>query len=167
LEEKYGSDKISSTTIPNKPQQASASREDVVIDENGNKAVKVTLDDGTTKYIPYDSKGLVIFDDVVKYTTTIDKPKNWESMSEKARREAEMRAATKQLREDINNGKVDKSEFTEKEFQDIQAGSKKIGDYTWHHNGQSSPNSMQLVKGKIHNVKEGGIPHTGEGSMSR
>jgi len=88
-------------------------------------------------------------------------------MSEKARRAAEMRAATRQLRDDIESGKVDASMFTEEELKHIKAGSQKIGKYTWHHNGQSAPNNMQLVSDKIHNVKEGGIPHSGEGSMNR
>jgi filamentous hemagglutinin len=84
-------------------------------------------------------------------------------MSDKARRTAEMRAATRQLREDIKNGKVDKSMFTEDELSDIKKGLPKIGDNTWHHNAQSAPNNMQLVPEKIHNEK---VPHTGEGSMS-
>jgi filamentous hemagglutinin len=88
-------------------------------------------------------------------------------MSESARRSAEMRAATRQLREDIENGKVDASMFTDKQLEQIKSGSKTIKGYTWHHNSQSSPNNMQLVPSEIHNVKDGGIPHSGEGSMNR
>ena len=83
-------------------------------------------------------------------------------MSEKARRAAEMRAATRQLREDIENGKVDASQFTEQQLNDIKSGKQSIDGYTWHHNAQSAPNNMQLVPRDIHK-----IPHTGEGSMSR
>ena len=87
-------------------------------------------------------------------------------MSDKARRSAEMRAATRQLRDDIESGKVDDSQFTKEQLKYIKKGSDKIPDYTWHHNAKSAPNNMQLVPSKIHNVKEGGVPHTGEGSMS-
>jgi filamentous hemagglutinin len=82
-------------------------------------------------------------------------------MSNKARRTAEMRAATRQLREDIKNGKVDGSMFTEKQTREINRGSDRIPGFTWHHNAQSSPNNMQLIPRDIHK-----IPHTGEGSMS-
>ena len=132
-----------------------------------NKAVKVELDDGTIKYIPYDDRGLPIFDDVAVYTTNIKKPANYENMSEKARRAAEMRVATRQLRDDIESGKVDASMFTEQQLNDIKKGKAEIKDLTWHHNAQSAPNNMQLVPRNIHNVNEGGIPHSGEGSMNR
>ena len=82
-------------------------------------------------------------------------------MSDKARRNAEMRAATRQLRDDIESGKVDASQFTKKQLEDIKNGKQSIDGYTWHHNAQSSPNNMQLVPRDIHK-----IPHTGEGSMS-
>ena len=75
-----------------------------------------------------------------------------------------MRAATRQLRCDINNGKVDAGLFTEQQLVDIKGGKQSIDDFIWHHNAQSSPNNMQLVPDKIHNEK---VPHTGEGSMSR
>ena len=163
LEEKDGAEKVQSSTIPTNPKQASSTRKDVIIDENGNKAVQIKLEDGTVKNIPYDNRGYPIFDDVAKYTTNIKKPNNWENMSDKARRNAEMRAATRQLREDIESGKVDASQFTKKQLEQIQSGAGKIKGYTWHHNAQSSPNNMQLVPEKIHNEK---IPHTGEGSMS-
>ena len=84
-------------------------------------------------------------------------------MSDKARRSAEMRATTRQLREDIESGKVDASQFTPKQLEQIRSGAEKIKDYTWHHNAQSSPNNMQLVPEKIHNEQ---VPHTGEGSLS-
>jgi hypothetical protein len=92
------------------------------------------------------------------------KPSNQENMSESARRSAEMRAATRQLREDIENGRVDASMFTEQQLKDIKSGKEKIDKFTWHHNAQSSPNNMQLVPDKIHNNN---VPHAGEGSMNR
>jgi filamentous hemagglutinin len=166
LESKYGKENIMSFTIPNSPQMASSTREDVIIGNSGAKSVKVKYNN-EIKNIPYDNRDLPIFDDVAKYTTTIEKPANWENMSEKARRSAEMRAATRQLRDDIKAGRVDAGQFTEEQLTKIKSGSSSIPGYTWHHNAQSAPNNMQLVPSKIHNVKEGGIPHTGEGSMSR
>ena len=163
----HGAENVSSSTVPKKPQQASAKRDDVVVGDDGNKAVRVALDDGTVKFIHYDQRRLPIFDDVAKYTTTIKKPKNAQNLSEKARRKSEMRAATKQLREDIEAGRVDKGQFSDAQLKQIKAGAEKIKGYTWHHNAQSAPNNMQLVPSKIHNVKEGGVPHPGEGSISR
>ncbi len=35
--------------------------------------------------------------------------------------------------------------------------------YTWHHNAQSAPNSMQLVPKDIHSNSK--VPHTGQNSL--
>lgn len=69
LEATYGAENVSSTTIPAKPHQANSNRADVVIDGNGGKAVQITLEDGSSKMISYDNRGLAIFDDVVVFTT--------------------------------------------------------------------------------------------------
>jgi len=74
-----------------------------------------------------------------------------------------MRAATRQLRDDINSGKVDRSKFTEKQIKAINGGKEKIPGLTWCP-ARSSPNNMQLVPEKIHENKK--VPHPGEGSMS-
>ena len=124
--------------------------------------------DGSIKNIPYDNRGLLVFDDASTYTTNITKPTGHGNMTPKARRSAEMRAASRQLREDINNGKADGSQFTEIQMQAINEGKDKIPDFTWHHNAQSTPNNMQLVPEDIHNSKDGkGVPHTGEGSINK
>lgn len=76
-----------------------------------------------------------------------------------------MRAATRQLRDDIKVGRVDGSQFTQEQIQAINKGEQSIPNLTWHHNAQSAPNNMQLVPRKIHESKK--IPHSGEGSMNR
>lgn len=63
----------------------------------------------------------------------------------------------------IEQGKIDKNQFTSQQLYDISKGKAKIGGYTWHHNAQSSPNNMQLVPSKIHNDA---VKHTGEVSLS-
>lgn len=45
----------------------------------------------------------------------------------------------------------------------MHLGEPKIDGYTWHHNAQSSPNSMQLVPKDIHANKT--VPHTGQNSL--
>ncbi|MFW1734011.1 HNH endonuclease [Acinetobacter sp. ULE_I001] len=45
----------------------------------------------------------------------------------------------------------------------INCVQKKIDDYTWHHNPQSSPNTMQLVPDEFHSNKA--VPHTGQNSL--
>jgi filamentous hemagglutinin len=168
LNDKYGAENVSSTTLPKNAQQASSDRPDVIVGDDGAKSVQIVQEDGTIKYIPYDNRDLPIFDDVSKYTTNIKKPDGYENMTPKARRAAEMRAATRQLREDINSGKVDVSQFTEKQINAINKGKDKVPGLTWHHNAQSSPNNIQLVPENIHNTKDGkGVPHTGEGSMNK
>ncbi|MDC4879565.1 hypothetical protein NQ966_15890 [Acinetobacter baumannii] len=68
LEAVYGAENVSSTTVPKKPHQASAERSDVITDVNGGKAVQVRLEDGSLKMIPYDNRGLAIFDTDVSFT---------------------------------------------------------------------------------------------------
>ncbi|QNX59515.1 HNH endonuclease [Acinetobacter seifertii] len=45
----------------------------------------------------------------------------------------------------------------------MRLGEAKIDGYTWHHNAQSSPNSMQLVPNKFHSNKA--VPHSGQNSL--
>lgn len=112
--------------------------------------------------IPYDSRGFPIFDDISKYTTTIKKPDNYELMDSDARRKAEMVQATIDLKDGINSGKIDPSNFTKRQLDDIQNEKAKVTGYTWHHNAQSSPNNFQLIPTKVHDETK----HVGEASMS-
>lgn len=44
----------------------------------------------------------------------------------------------------------------------LRLGESQIDGYTWDHNAQSAPNSMQLVPEETHNA----INHIGEGALS-
>lgn len=154
LEAMYGKDNVSSTTIPSKPHQASSTRNDVVIDANGGKAVQIRLEDGSSKMIPYDNRGLAIFDDVVVFTTKIDQTKSYSG---------QMGQASKDMWNVIKNDPNAMSKFSENQLADLEYGKPKIEGYTWHHNPQSSPNSMQLVPNEFHSNKA--VPHTGENSL--
>ncbi len=88
---------------------------------NGNKAVKLILDDGSIKHIPYDQRGLPIFDDVAEFTTTIDHTKSYTG---------QMKQASKNMWEAIKNDPVAKSKFTQKQLDDMKAGKKTIEGYT-------------------------------------
>ena len=93
--------------------------------------------------IVFDHKGYPIFD---KYTTYDMKlPKEISSIK---KRETHMRAATRDLRAQIDAGKIDKSQFTSEQLQDISAGKPKIKDLTWHHHQDIG--RMQLIPSDIH-----------------
>jgi filamentous hemagglutinin len=156
LEAVYGQNSVTSTTIPKKPHQASATRDDVIVDANGNRAVQVTMDDGSIKNIPYDNRGLPIFDDVSVFTAKIDHSKSYTG---------QMKQASKDMWESIKDDPVAKSKFTERQLSQLEAGSHKIKGFTWHHNAQSSPNTMQLVPEKFHDRKA--VPHSGQNSLKQ
>ncbi|KZN14691.1 hypothetical protein OA79_04295 [Marinomonas sp. TW1] len=73
-----------------------------------------------------------------------------------------MRAATRDLRQKIQSGQVNKDSFTEKQLKAINNGDSVIPDFTWHHNAQSGPNNMQLLPKTIHSA----VKHIGEASLS-
>lgn len=154
LEAVHGAENVSSTTVPKKPHQASSTRSDVITDVNGGKAVQVRLEDGSSKMIPYDNRGLAIFDDVVVFTTKIDQTKSYSG---------QMSQASKDMWEVIKNDSNAKSKFTNDQLEQLRLGKKQIDGYTWHHNPQSSPNTMQLVPDEFHSNKA--VPHTGQNSL--
>ncbi|MBF0826360.1 HNH endonuclease, partial [Muribacter muris] len=174
IEGEAGKEKVKSTTVVSNPRSTVTNRvlktgEQVSITESeGGKAVKVYSKpdkDGNRKEIaniPYDKRGLPIFDDVAPFTTKIEKPKGYENMSSEKRRKVEMRNATLSLKEAINKGQVNKNQFTKKQLEDINQGKVSIDGFTWHHNAQSAPNNMQLVPRNLHKAVE----HIGEGSLS-
>ena len=80
LEERFGAGNITSTTVPGQPLQRVSDGDGVRVltDVNGGRAVEFDyvnpLTEGTqTANIPYNSRGLPIFDDVTEYTTTIQR----------------------------------------------------------------------------------------------
>ncbi len=154
LEAAHGVENVTSTTNPKNPHQASTSRDDVIVGDDGSRAVEVEMPDGTIKNIPYDNRGLPIFDDVAEFTTTIDSTKSYKG---------QMKQASKDMWSTIKNDDIAKSRFTQIQLEKIEAGSEKIPGFTWHHNAQSSPNNMQLVPFDIH--KKEVVPHTGQASL--
>ena len=74
--------------------------------------------------------------------------------------DAHKRMATRQLREDIKAGRVSKNLFTEEQLKQINAGSKAIDGFTWHHDG-SVQGRMQLVPREIHER----VKHQGGNTM--
>ncbi len=66
-----------------------------------------------------------------------------------------MRRATRQLRSDIQAGKVDSKQFSRQQLKDIKGGKAKIHKFTWHHNERAG--RMQLVLEKPHKK----APHVG------
>jgi filamentous hemagglutinin len=158
----HGSDNVTSTTVANNPTQRVNSDLDKgieVISNESGKAVKVTYKDpvsGETlkANVPYDSRGLPVFDDVAKYTTKIDESVPYGQQFSRA---------TRDLRDAINSGKVDPKQFTPTQMKAIQQGADKIPDYTWHHNAQSAPNNTQLIPQKVHEP----VLHLGQGSLSK
>jgi filamentous hemagglutinin len=160
LEATHGADNVTSTTNPNNPLQTVNSNPnkgiEVITDSYGNKAVRVKFDDPvtgvpTSANIPYNNRGLPVFDDHAKYTTNIDKTKSYD---------AQFSQATRDLRDGINSGKVDSSQFTANQLSDIKSGSKKIEDFTWHHNADSG--NMQLIPTDVHKA----VKHVGDKALS-
>jgi hypothetical protein len=92
--------------------------------------------------IVFDNCGFPILDKYVKYETRIGG--NLKNMN----REVHMRAATRQLRRDIEAGIVDKNVFSEKQLNQIKSGLEKIEGCTWHHH--QDVGRMQLVPESIH-----------------
>lgn len=163
LEEKYGVEKISSSTLPDSPRYTITEKDGVkiLINSNGDRAIKVEYKDALnpkkTKevVIPYNKKGLPIFDSVSKFTTKIRKP----NKEIKDLKSWEMREATRQLRADIKSGKVNENEFTSKQIEDIKAGKSTIDGYTWHHDANN--NNLQLIPRNIHDS----VKHVGETAL--
>lgn len=107
-----------------------------------------------TANIPYDQRNLPIMDDVAKFTTNINRDLSYDG---------QMRQATRDLRAEIQAGRVDPNQFTPQQLRDIQAGKSTIDGYRWHHNAQGAPNSMQLIPKTVHDA----VNHIGQGALSQ
>ncbi len=161
LEATHGAENVISTTNPNNPRQTVNSNPDegieVIHGADGGKAIRVQYNDPvtgqpSTANIPYNDRGLPIFDDHAKFTTNIDKTKTYESQFTKA---------TRDLREAIINRTVDQSQFTSLQLKQIQSGKGKIDGYTWHHNADGG--NMQLVPEKVHDA----VKHIGQQALDQ
>lgn len=86
--------------------------------------------------INFDERGFPIFDKHIKYETRISG--NLSEMDS----QAHMRAATRQLRSDIEAG-VQGNTFNDNQIKQIMSGRDKIDGYTWHHH--QDVGRMQLL----------------------
>ena len=134
-----GTDEFTRTTVPGQSMPnvrlAGQCKERTVV---VNPETQETL----VQRVVFDQRGFPIFDPYVKVETRISG--DLANMLP----DAHMRAATRQLREDILSGKISKTKFTDAEWDDIKAGLEKIGDYTWHHHQETG--KMQLIPTDIH-----------------
>ena len=61
-----------------------------------------------------------------------------------------MRMATRDLRKQINSGKISRSQFSPEQLKAIQSGRSKIPELTWHHHQDRG--RMQLVPEERHDA---------------
>jgi filamentous hemagglutinin len=101
----------------------------------------------------FDQRGFPIFDDIARSEVRISGDLG------KMTPDAHKRAATRQLRANIENGVVNKKMFTDAQWLDIERGAADIDGFTWHHH--QDPGRMQLVPRTIH--KDTG--HFGGGAL--
>jgi len=97
--------------------------------------------------VTFDIRGFPVFDDIVAADVRI-------SVGQVASRnyQGQMRAATRNLREQIRSGAFSPSGFTDKQLRAIRSGRHKIPGYTWHHH--QDVGRMQLVP-EWHHSKTG------------
>ena len=118
--------KITSSTLP----------------KSNAKNVKLAGTRDSKTGIVFDQKGFPIFDDVAKAEVRISGDLSH------MRPDMHKRMATRQLRKEILEGKIDATSFTEKQLLDIKSGAADIDGYTWHHHQDAG--RMQLVPREIH-----------------
>jgi hypothetical protein len=127
LEEVYGKESVGSNTVPTQSAP------------NVKLAGKRHPQTG----IVFDQRGFPIFDDIAKFDTRLPQEKYHIQ-----REEVHMRAASKQLREALKTGALDKSKFTHIQLKAIEAGETRIPDCIWHHHQDTG--RMQLIPEDIH-----------------
>ena len=106
--------------------------------------------------VVFDHKGFPIFDDIAKYDTRLNQKAFYATD-----RIGQMRMATRDLREQINSGKINRSQFSPEQLKAIQSGRSKIPRLTWHHHQDRG--RMQLVRERAHNKAK----HIGGDAMSK
>jgi len=112
----------------------------------------------------YDQGGVPIFDNVMVYETQLPKELalgtgDYANVSSESLYTSQMRAATRDLRTLIAEGKMNYP-FTPSQLADIQAGRPKIEGFTWEHSG-TRIGRMQLVPEDPHATTR----HVGGGAM--
>lgn len=105
--------------------------------------------------IVYDQRGFPIFDDVASYDTRF--PSDQFRATDYR---GQMRIATRDLRDQLNDNPQLRSQFEPDQLQAIQSGSENIPRLTWHHHQDAG--RMQLVPRDTHR----NTAHIGGGSIS-
>ncbi|HAV5601146.1 HNH endonuclease [Acinetobacter baumannii] len=118
----HGSENVKSTTVP--PYNA--------------KNVKLAGQRHPVTGVVFDNKGYPVFDDIARYDTNLIN-KGYSNLSYTK----QMELASKDLWNAIQRGEVNSSQFSSSQLRQIQSGSSKIDDYTWHHHQDNG--RMQLV----------------------
>lgn len=103
--------------------------------------------------IVFDNRGFPIFDDVAEFETRITLTPG--------KADADMRAATRKLREEINSGRIDADGFSAEQLKAIQGGKERIPGLTWHHHQDRG--RMQLIDRDIH----GEVKHIGSVGLNK
>lgn len=138
LEDKYGAQNVTSTTVP----------------KSNDPNVKLAGERNPKGDVVFDNKGFPIFDDIAVYDTKIPADK-FNSMSYIE----QMRDASRDLSRAMDRGEVSASQFKPNQLEQIRSGSAKIDEFTWHHHQDSG--RMQLVPTYKHNE----TGHIGGGAM--
>ncbi|MHA3916768.1 DUF637 domain-containing protein, partial [Halovulum sp. GXIMD14793] len=142
LEARYGEADVTSTTVPPAALRGEPGSTETVL-YNGQE-VRIT----------FNQRGFPVFDDVAVYDTRVAftdvSGKNYSGS---------MRAATRDLRSQINAGLVDPSQFSTAQLRAIRGGSPTIPGYTWHHHEEVG--RMQLIPREVH----GCVSHAGGHAM--
>ncbi len=99
--------------------------------------------------VPFDQRGLPIFDKYAVYDTHIS-----HDLSLIQKRDIHFKAATRDLKQAINSGKIDPKNFNDEQLRAIQKESGRIPGLTWHHHQDRG--RMQLVPKEFHKTSHVG-----------
>ncbi|WP_310484914.1 polymorphic toxin-type HINT domain-containing protein, partial [Chamaesiphon sp. VAR_48_metabat_403] len=135
LETKYGVNNVSSTTVP--PQ-------------SNRWNLRLAGQRHPTTGIVFNDKGFPVFDDIA-----VAEVKLSQSGIDGANYTGQMRESTRNIRQQIADGTLSASNFTDSQIRDINGGLAKIDGYTWHHH--QDPGRMQLIPTSAHR----GMSHIG------
>jgi hypothetical protein len=136
LHARYGPNAVTSSTLPS----------------SNMPNVKLAGQTHPKTNIVFDQRGMPVFDDVARFDTRI----SMEIASIKLEKK-HMRAATRNLRDEIQAGRVSPDLFTPNQLQDIRSGSATIEGLTWHHHQDVA--RLQLITREDHGMGHVGGMH--------
>jgi hypothetical protein len=136
LHARYGPNAVTSSTLPS----------------SNMPNVKLAGQTHPKTNIVFDQRGMPVFDDVARFDTRISM-----EIASIQSRDRHMRAATRNLRDEIQAGRVSPDLFTPKQLRQIQAGKPRIEGLTWHHHQDKA--RLQLVPIECHDTNHVGGMH--------